>query len=174
MFNNDTEISINNRFDYSNIIPDVNNITYIIQYLDGLYNQFKKLVDEDEMKNEKLKYDYRNYNYKHHFISGLEIRVRKEFNTITLKNFASYTETLKNNQVINIDSLDIELNLCYYRGKEGDLTEYRNTFTISFKPYEIVFTRASNQKVPEMDQIEKTINDMMKKFHVANTIFCSK
>ncbi len=49
------ETVINNEYDYSNIVPAVENITYIIQYCAQIYNHFLKLSEEDENKNERLK-----------------------------------------------------------------------------------------------------------------------
>ena len=53
------ETIINNEYDYSNIIPKIENITYIIQYCDHIYSYFLKLLEEDENKNKKLSHFYR-------------------------------------------------------------------------------------------------------------------
>lgn len=60
--NEDIETTINNEFDYSNIVASVDNISYIVQYCDNVYSQFQQLVAEDEQKNERLKYEFKNYN----------------------------------------------------------------------------------------------------------------
>ena len=51
---------------------------------------------------------------------------------------------------------------------------HENLFKITFKPYNIVFTRKSNYADQNMDQIENVINEILKKFRVQNTIFCTK
>ena len=43
-FYEDVETVINNERDYSNIIPIAENIAYLIQYCDQVYNQFLKLI----------------------------------------------------------------------------------------------------------------------------------
>lgn len=58
------EIIINNEYDYSNSVPTVEFITYIVQYCDQIYNHFLNLIEQDEKKNERLKYEFQNYNYK--------------------------------------------------------------------------------------------------------------
>ena len=42
---------INNKFDYSNIVPIVELVTYLVQYCDQMNKQLTKLVEEDEEKN---------------------------------------------------------------------------------------------------------------------------
>ena len=56
----EVETTINNESDYSNIIASVDNIAYIVQYCDNVYSQFQQLVAEDEQKNERLKYEFKN------------------------------------------------------------------------------------------------------------------
>lgn len=166
---------INNEYDYSNIIADVKNITYIIQYCDELYNSFLKLVEEDEKRNERLKYEFKNYDYKQSFGEKFEIKIRqKNYNTISCKNYSSFIEAVNKGQISNIESLAIELRLNYKRGKSDNLRNHENSFNITFKPYDIKFIRKANYKEIEMEQIENNLNNMLQKFPVANTIFCSK
>ena len=73
----EVETVINNEYDYSNIVASGENIAYIVQYCENLYKQFLALVEQDERKNEALKYEYKNYEYGKHF--------KCEF-TITIKN----------------------------------------------------------------------------------------
>lgn len=65
MYNNEeVETTINNEFDYSNIVVGIENLAYIVQYCDNVYSHFKSLLDEDEKKNERLKYEFKNFDYK--------------------------------------------------------------------------------------------------------------
>ncbi len=175
-YNNDEmELVIDNEYDYSNIVPVVDIITYIVQFCDNTYQQFMKIVDEEMVKNEKLKYEFKEYRYKKHFSQKFEVNVRgKNFEHITYKNYSSYIEALNNNRITNLSSLEIRLDLNFYRGKEENLKSHENEFRILFEPYSIIFKRNSNYKDSEMDQVEKNINDIMKKFPAYNTIFYSK
>lgn len=169
------ETVISNEYDYSNILPTVENITYIIQYCDQIYNHFLKLIDEDENKNEKLKYEFKNYNYKKSYSEGFEVKIRqKNYNIISCKTYSSFVEAVNSGQLLNVDSLEINLNLDYKRGKNDNLNNHENSFDITFKPYEIRFIRKANYKEMDMEQIENNLNEMLKKFPVVNTIFCSK
>ncbi len=169
------ETVINHEYDYSNRIPLVENITYIIQYCDQIYTQFLKLIEEDEKKNERLKHEFQNYNYKKSYREEFEVKIRqKNYNTLFCKNYNSFLEMVKNGQVLNIESLEIHLNLDYKKGKNANLTNYENTFNILFKPYQISFIRKSNHQEINMDQIENNLNEILKKFPIVNTIFCSK
>lgn len=47
-----------------NIVVGIENLEYIVQYCDNVYSHFKTLLDEDEKKNERLKYEFKNFDYK--------------------------------------------------------------------------------------------------------------
>ena len=66
------------------------------------------------------------------------------------------------------------MNIDFARGKGESLDTNENSFVISFKPYEIKFKRKSNHNDPEMNQIEESINAIMRQLPVSNTIFCTK
>ena len=174
-FYEDVEAVINNEKDYSNIIPTPENIASLVQYCEQIYNQFAKLVEDDENRNNKIKYELQNYSFKKCYGQQLELIIReKNFNTINCKNYNSYVELYKNGQLKNLDSLEINLELNYQTGMNASLITHENLFKIKFKPYEISFIRKSNFKNFNMERIENTINDILSNFPVANTIFCTK
>ena len=171
---NVTEDVISNSFDYSNAIPTAENISYIIQFCDNVFNHFIKLIKEDEIKNERLKFEYRDYLYQEHYHQKFEITIRKGYEHTSFKNYSSFMNAVNSKQISNISSLEIKLNLSFFRGKKDNSIAHENEFRILFEPYNIKFDRKSNLKDNEMDQIEKKINELMKKLPIANTIFYSK
>ena len=74
----------------------------------------------------------------------------------------------------NVSGVDIKLNMDFERGREGNFESHENNFVIIFKPYEITFSRKSNYNDVNINQIENQINEILKKFPVANCIFCNK
>ena len=66
------------------------------------------------------------------------------------------------------------MDLDFRRGNGDDLIEHENSFKVIFKPYEITFARKSNHNELKMNQIEYNINNILKQFTVANSIFCTK
>ena len=76
--------------------------------------------------------------------------------------------------LLEVNGLDIKLCMDFERGKGNNYDEHENSFTIIFKPYEITFARKSNHNDPSMNKIEEQINEILKKFPVANSIFCNK
>lgn len=177
MYNNEeVETTINNEFDYSNIVVGIENLAYIVQYCDNVYSHFKSLLDEDEKKNERLKYEFKNFDYKKSYGDGLDIRIRQKnyYNNTSYKNYNSFMDAVHQGQLKNIEALEIELTLDYKKGKSDELKDHENSFKISFKPYDIKFVRKSNYNEKNMNQIEENINEILKKFPIANSIFCSK
>lgn len=166
---------INNEFDYSNILPTTEAVSYLVQYCDQMNKQLTKLVEADEEKNRQFKPEYKEYNYKHSYGQQFEIYIReKSYNNITCKDYEIFDAAVKDGNLNNVSSMDIKLCMDFKRGKGDNLVEYENSFTIIFKPYEITFARKSNHNDMNMNQVEDQINSILKQFPVANCIFCNK
>lgn len=177
MYNNEeVETTINNEFDYSNIIVDVEHLAHIIQYCDNVYSDFKTLLDENEKRNEKLKYEFQTFDYKKSYGNRLNIRISKKnyYNDTSCKSYNSFMDAVHQGQLKNIAALEIELVLNYRRGTNFEFNEHENYFKIYFKPYDIKFFRKSNYNEKYMNQIEENMNAILKKFQIADSIFCSK
>lgn len=173
--NFDSQAVINNEYDYSNVLPTVEAISYLIQYCDQIYKQLRKLVDEDEEKNKQFKQEYKDYMYKKSYSELFEIYIReKSYNNITCKDYATFVAAVKDGNLNQVAEIDIKLDLDFERGKGNNLEKHENSFAIIFKPYDIKFARKSNHNDPNMNQIENQINDILKKFPIVNTIFCTK
>ena len=172
---NDKEIIINNEFDYSNKVAEVENISILIQYCESLYNQLLNLINEDEEKNERLKLEFRDYQYKKSYSNIFEILIRKKntYNDISFKSLDTFNESVKSGQLVNLEKLSINLDLCYKRGKNSDLRDYENNFKFVFKPYDIKFFRKSNHNESSMNQIEENFNKLFEHFREQKCIFNS-
>lgn len=176
---NENKKIINPQYDYSNIVPDKEHIKILVQYCFAVYNQLLKLFEENEKKNERLKPEYKNYEYKKHYETGIEIISKErakagEFigSTFTFKDFKTFIDYIDRKP--KLDSLKISLNLSFKRGQEYENTEHLNSFKISFEPYNITFTRKSNCEDESMDQIEHYIKSVLDRFNIQDTIFYSK
>lgn len=166
---------INNEFDYSNVVPTVEMILYLVQYCDQVYNQLTKLVKDDEEKNKQFKSEYKEWNYKKSYGQSFEVFIReKNYNNITCKDYSQFVSAVNGGNLNEISGMYIKLCMDFFRGKGENTVEHENSFTMSFKPYEITFTRKSNYNDPSMNKIEEQINSIFKHFPVANSIFCTK
>lgn len=171
----ENKMIINNEFDYSNKIPTLETVSYLIKYMDSVYDTFIKLTEEDEKKNEPLKDEYRNYDYKKSYGTRFEIYIRlKTYNNISCKRYKEYQSAVDDGNMKNILGLEIKLNLDYKSGKARELEEHENSFSIIIKPYEFIFARKSSHNDSIMNQVENNINEILNKFTTINTIFCTK
>ncbi len=167
------EKTINNEFDYSNVVAKPMDIAKIVQYCDNIYNQFVMLLDEDEKRNEKLKYEFQSYNYKRCYGDGFTIYIKdKKYNSVSCKNYESFMKFIEEGKMKNLSSLEISLDLDFKRGMNDSLKSYDNSFNIVFRPYEISFIRTSNYNDESMNQIQNTINQLFSGFEVEDSIFC--
>ena len=177
--NSNKNSRINPRYDYSNIIPNKEYVKVLTQYCFAVYNQLLKMFDEDQKKNEKLKSEYKNFEYLKHYSTGIEINVKERAeegqyigSSFEFKDYKSFVDYIDRKPTLT--SLKIELNLSFKRGGEFKNVEHTNMFIISFEPYNIIFSRKSNHEDESMDQIEQYIKSVLDKFSTVDTIFYSK
>lgn len=170
------EIEISREYDYSNSVPEVQNILFLAKYCYSYYVQLIKMCEEDEEKNRILKSEYKDFLYKKSFSSKYEAAIREKdvFSSLSCKTYDSLVEAANSGHLKNVESVVITLDLSFRRGRDMATKEHENLFKISFKPYNIVFIRKSNYADSSMDNIENVINEILKKFRVQNTIFCTK
>lgn len=166
---------ITKEYDYSNKVPMIDYITYLVNYCNEIYENFKKLVSDDEEKNKMLKIDYKDYQYKKSYSSKFEIRINsKNYNYITCNDIISFKSAVENGNLNNVNKLVIEVNLDFGRGKNGNIENHENKFEIIFSPYDIKYKRNSNYTDQSMDLIENNIKEILDKFPTVNCIFCNK
>lgn len=166
---------INNEYDYSNIVPTIEAVSYLVQYCDNVYKQFNKKTEDDEEKNKQFKQEYKDYMYKKAYSQEFEISIyQKTFNNIRCKDYENFLSAIKDGNLNKVNSLEIRLCLDFGRGKSEKIEKHENEFKIKFKPYDIIFARKSNHDDPSMNQVEEQINIILKQFPIANSIFCNK
>ena len=171
------EKNISRTYDFSNVIVDTNLLTYLVKICDDAYNRLLKTNEIEKEKNEKLKVEFQNYQYKKHYSMGFIMRmsdINNEFSSFEIKNFEHYNELLKNERINNIKSFKIELNLSFERGVGFDTKVHKNEFEIVLKPYDIKFTRVSDYNDDGINNIENMIVSAFNDYTKVNTIFCSK
>lgn len=170
-----SQVVINNEFDYSNVVPTIEAISYLVQYCDQMNKQLTKLVEEDEEKNKQFKSEYKDYMYKKSYGQEFQVYIKeKSYNNITCNDFESFLSAVKGGNLNQVTGLDIKLCMDFLRGKAEKLEKHENLFTIIFNPYDIKFARKSNHNDPNMNKVEEQINSILKQFPVANSIFCNK
>lgn len=171
----DESLPIHHEYDYSNIVPRIEAITYLVQYCENIYKQFLTLIEEDKKRNESLKFEFRNYHYKRSYREKFEVYIReKNYNYISCKDFTMFQNVIDQGNLNNVNSLEIRLCLDYKKGREGNLVSFENSFIVSFKPYRITFDRKANHNEEQMTKIEENIKNILDQFSVVNTIFCTK
>ncbi len=170
-----SKVVVNNEYDYSNILPTVEAISYLVKYCDEMNKHLKRLVEVDEEKNKQFKPEYKEFMYKKSYGQQFEILIReKSYNNITCKDYSQFMSAVNGGNLNRVSGMDIKLCMDFHRGKGDHTEEHENSFLITFKPYEITFIRKSNHNDPNMNQVEQQIKDILNKFPVANCIFCNK
>ena len=166
---------INNEYDYSNIIPTVDLVKSLAQYLSDLNDYLTKLTEEDEEKNKQFKIEYKEYSFKHHYSQGFEVFIREQgYNNITCKSYNEFLSAINDGNLKHISKLTINLDFDYERGKGNNIDVLENKFAIVFEPYNITFARKSNNNEAFINEIESKIKMALDNAAKMDTIFCTK
>jgi hypothetical protein len=174
-YNNElVETIISNEYDYSNVVVDRISLLSLAQYVNEIYIKMTDIFNEEEKKNEQLKWEFQTYEYKKGYIN-LEFNIRdKNYSNISCESYEALLSASENGSLNNISSFSISMKLNYSKGKQTTMIALNNSFDITFKPYEIRFIRKSNYNEVLMNQIEEGIHNIMDKFKVLNTVFSIK
>lgn len=173
--NQNTQSVVNNEYDYSNCLPTIECVTYLVKYMSDVYDNFLKLQMEDEENNKQFKPEYKEWKYKKSYGEKFEIYIKeKTYNNLTCKDFASFQSAVADGNLKNITGMTIKMDIDYKRGIGEKLDEYENSFYVSFEPSNITFARKSDHIESDMNQIENNIKAILEKFPILNTIFCTK
>lgn len=169
-------VMINNEYDFSNLIPTIENILPLVKYCNSVYDEFIRLCAEDAEKNERLKKEYKRYQYFKMVGTDFKIYVRGKllYQSTNCLDYNHFMNMVKTNQITNIRSLKISLILNYKSGNYDNFEEHLNSFEINFEPYNIKFIRNSNYMEYNMAKIEANIYNYLTSVETKNTIFCSK
>lgn len=159
---NQNDEKINNIFDYSNAVPTKEAVSHLVKYCDSIYEQYLWLLKEDEKK------EIKSYQQKYNLFLDIRIKDQK-FNIIVCNSYMAFKKACLDGNLDNIDSMEIRLNISYKKD-----VIYNNLFTILIKPFNLKFIRQSNCKQLEMDILEQNINEILKRFHTVNSLFCTK
>ena len=166
---------INNEYDYSNCLPTVECVSYLIKYMYEMYENLLNMINQDEEKNKQFRPEYKEWTYKKSFGERFEVYIKeKTYNNITCKDYNSFVSAVADGNLKNVTGLSIKLELDFKRGTGDNLTDFENSFYVNFEPFSTTFARKSNNKDSNMDQIENNIKMILEKFPTYNTIFCTK
>ena len=145
---------IKRNYDFSNILCSFENLNKIIDFENKLYSKYNSL--------------FTNSNIKKVDPEGIRICIiDNNYNNLIFKNYNEYMYAYNNNEIKNINSISIEMNLNY----EKEDTIYKNKYSIDIKPFNVQFKRVSNNEVEVMNQIEDAIKKLINSLSKEVTIF---
>ena len=162
-------------YDYSNAVVGKEQFQYIVNYLDSLLKNFFDILSKEEEKNKTIKQEIQHYDFKKDYDTGFRTNLRNsKVGYKSYDNIELFKSDYNNNFLENLEYVELELNLSFKRGIGYTLEKYSNKFIISFKPYNISFSRKSDHNVMLMNSVEENIKSMLDQLPTINTIFYTK
>lgn len=106
----------------------------IVKNCFALYDSFKKTMDEDEKKNEQLKFEFRNYNYYHSYADCCKVHAYGIGISNDYEDYQTFVSALNGGLIQGINELKITLNLSFRTGTHEHFVDHNHEFKITFKP----------------------------------------
>ncbi len=112
---------------YLNLLAVKEYVDDLIKYCEEQAKSLQQKIEQDEQKNEQLRYDYQDYLYHSMFSTGLTIRAYDDhLRSLEYKDFASYQAA--QSTLSSLRFLNIELNLDYRSGKNAEMIDHTHHF----------------------------------------------
>lgn len=156
--------------EFTNLLAVREYIDDLIKYCFGMYESFSKTVQEDEAKNEQLKFELRNYQFHHSYSADCNVYVYGS-NGNTYKTYDAFAMALKSGHVQGITNLSITLDLSFRRGGYNTLEDHNHKFEMKFRPELASFSYEANYEDPAMSGIRDKLMAKMEDFPATTTIF---
>jgi hypothetical protein len=164
---------INNEYDYSDKMIDFESVLKIGKQADNIYKKMLNVYEEEEKKNQLLKYEYKQYKYKNRW-STLQFVIRyKNYTSISCDSYEALIEAHNNSKLKDIAVLEIFIRLNYSKGSifKNTMINVDNEFLIQFKPFDTKLRRRSNYNDVNMNQIEAILKSNMEQLKKVDSIF---
>ncbi|MCQ2571216.1 MAG: hypothetical protein MJ154_03140 [Candidatus Saccharibacteria bacterium] len=157
---------------YSNLLPVREYVDDLVKNCFALYDSFSKTIQEDEARNEQLKFDYREYNFHHSYAADCSVHVyRKAGGSNDYKTYDAFSMALNSGNIRAVRTFTLRLNMSFRRGKNNALDDHDHVFEIKMTPDGSTFSYEANYNDPVMNDIRDKLIEKIEGFPATTTIF---
>ena len=114
---NTSPATIKNNHDHTNLLAVREYVDDLVKYCFGIYASFQKTQAEEEQRNERLKLEYREYQFRKSYGAHCNVTIYGGGQHTDFKDYASFQSALLGGMILELDYLQISLNLSHYVGK---------------------------------------------------------
>lgn len=171
---NTSPATIKNNHDHTNLLAVREYVDDLVKYCFGIYASFQKTQAEEEQRNERLKLEYREYQFRKSYSEHCQVVIYAGGQRTEFTDYANFQSALLGGMILGVDYLQISLNLSHYVGKYDSRDEHQHEYTIRFEPAKSYFLYAANMDDQNMNIIETQIEERLNSFPASITIFSKK
>ena len=159
--------------EFGNLLAVREYVADLTKYCFSLYDSFKKTCADDEARNEPIKYELRNYNFKSGYSNQCTVVTYTEgyHNNADYKDYTTFASAVTNNLLQGLAELRITMNLSYRAGTSNSLTDHNHEYIIKFRPEGCSFEYKANYDDPAMNDIRDKLVEKLNQFPTTTTIF---
>jgi len=144
----------------------------LVRYCEDQAKILLSKIEEDEKKNEQLQYSYQEYNYYKMYSTGFKLYAYDEnVHSVEYKSSAAFKDALNNKELSSLRHIDIELNLSFRSGKNGEMVDHVHNITIRLEPNASYLKCEYSEADDIYHGIRKAISDKLENFPAVKTIF---
>ena len=171
---NTSPATIKNNHDHTNLLAVREYVDDLVKYCFGIYASFQKTQAEEEQRNERLKLEYREYQFRKSYSAHCEVVIYAGGQRTEFTDYANFQSAMLGGMILGVDYLQISLNLSHYVGKYDSRDEHQHEYTIRFEPAKSYFLYAANMDDQNMNIIETLIEVCLNSFPASITILSKK
>ncbi len=161
--------SIKDEKEFTNILAVREYVDDLVKYCFGMYDSFSRTVQEDEARNEPLKFELREYKFHKSFSSDCSVHIFP--GGTDYKSYGEFVLALNGGNIQGIGELTLRLDLSFRRGSNNQLEEHNHKFTIKMSPELTKFSYEANYDDPTMNDIRDKLIAKLEAFPATTTIF---
>ena len=163
---------IKEKKNYRDLLAVSEYVDDLMKYCEQQYAALTTKIANDAAKNEQLRYDYQEYEWKESYNTRYRITVYDAVHSfVYFDTFAAYKDALAKKTITAPSYVEIELNVSYRDGRATNLADHKREFIIRFEQNKSYFAYESNEEDENFNAIRDAILNKLDQFPAVRTIF---
>lgn len=163
---------IKDKKSYRDLLAVSEYVDDLIKYCEQQYTILATKIANDAAKNEQLRYDYQEFDWKESYDTKFRITAYDAVHSfVYFDSFAAYRDAAAKHTLSALNYIEIELNLSYCNGRAASLIDHKRDFVIRFEQNDSYFAYESNEEDENFNSIRDAILNKLDQFPAVRTIF---
>ncbi len=149
---------IKDKKSYRDLLAISEYVDDLIKYCERQYATLSTKISNDKAKNEQLRYDYQEFEWKENYDARFRITIYDAVNSfLYFDRFTAYHDAMTNRTIVAPNYVEVELNMSYQNGKNASLIQHKRIFVVRFELNNSYFSYESNEEGEDFTTVRDAI-----------------